>query len=243
SGVTFLAFGNGSPDIFSTFSAMTHDSCSLAGGELIGAANFITSVVAVVVGNWVVKKRKKRLLEPAMIENEFINKPEEFEGERNPDYTNGIISQMSLTLAPPLLPYDDFERPIYQSKHLHHQYGTTRPTKVPINRRPSLLRTIEDISLQEEKEKDNQVQSRYPDTPSIVVNDDPNSVVVDEPEDYPIRWNRWLTRSSLGDFVANITIVKTGRPMMTISACFGSPMLNILLGIGLSGTYVTTKTG
>src|SRR5437868_10453828 len=65
------------------------------------------------------------------------------EGERNPDYTNGTITQMSLTLAPPLLPYDDFERPIYyspnstrstndvidQSKHLHHQYGTTRPTR------------------------------------------------------------------------------------------------------------------
>ncbi|CAG8506320.1 499_t:CDS:2, partial [Dentiscutata erythropus] len=45
-GVTFLAFGNGSPDLFSTFSAMTHDSGPLAIGELIGAANFITSVVA-----------------------------------------------------------------------------------------------------------------------------------------------------------------------------------------------------
>ncbi|CAG8441347.1 3962_t:CDS:2, partial [Scutellospora calospora] len=49
--------------------------------------------------------------------------------------------------------------------------------------------------------------------------------------------------SSLGDFIANITIVKTGRPMMAISVCFGSPMLNIPLGIGMSGTYVTTKTG
>ncbi|CAH1762179.1 9271_t:CDS:10, partial [Entrophospora sp. SA101] len=45
-GVTFLAFGNGSPDVFSTFSAMTHGSGSLAIGELIGAASFITSVVA-----------------------------------------------------------------------------------------------------------------------------------------------------------------------------------------------------
>lgn len=49
--------------------------------------------------------------------------------------------------------------------------------------------------------------------------------------------------SSLGDFVANITIAKTGRPMMAMSACFGGPMLNILLGIGLSGTYITAKTG
>lgn len=44
-GVTFLAFGNGSPDVFSTFSAMRADSGSLAVGELLGAASFIVSVV------------------------------------------------------------------------------------------------------------------------------------------------------------------------------------------------------
>ncbi|KAH8432576.1 sodium/calcium exchanger protein [Aspergillus melleus] len=45
-GVTFLAFGNGSPDVFSTFAAMRSNSGSLAIGELLGAASFITSVVA-----------------------------------------------------------------------------------------------------------------------------------------------------------------------------------------------------
>lgn len=45
-GVTFLAFGNGSPDVFSTFAAMSSNSGSLAIGELIGAAGFITAVVA-----------------------------------------------------------------------------------------------------------------------------------------------------------------------------------------------------
>jgi solute carrier family 24 (sodium/potassium/calcium exchanger), member 6 len=44
-GVTFLAIGNGSPDLFSTFAAMKVGSGSLAIGELIGAAFFITSVV------------------------------------------------------------------------------------------------------------------------------------------------------------------------------------------------------
>ncbi|KAG8937293.1 hypothetical protein FRC02_000063 [Tulasnella sp. 418] len=44
-GVTFLAFGNGSPDLFSTYSAMRANSGSLAIGELLGAATFITSVV------------------------------------------------------------------------------------------------------------------------------------------------------------------------------------------------------
>jgi sodium/potassium/calcium exchanger 6 len=44
-GVTFLALGNGSPDVFSTFSAMKAQSGSLAIGELIGAASFIVSVV------------------------------------------------------------------------------------------------------------------------------------------------------------------------------------------------------
>ncbi|KAF8071735.1 Sodium/calcium exchanger protein-domain-containing protein [Lyophyllum atratum] len=44
-GVTFLAFGNGSPDVFSTFSAMKANSGSLAIGELLGAASFIVSCV------------------------------------------------------------------------------------------------------------------------------------------------------------------------------------------------------
>lgn len=45
-GVTFLAFGNGSPDVFSTFAAMGSNSASMAVGELLGAACFITAVVA-----------------------------------------------------------------------------------------------------------------------------------------------------------------------------------------------------
>lgn len=44
-GVTFLAFGNGSPDVFSTFSALRSNTFSLAIGELLGAATFITTVV------------------------------------------------------------------------------------------------------------------------------------------------------------------------------------------------------
>ncbi|WVQ70599.1 hypothetical protein IAR50_000118 [Cryptococcus sp. DSM 104548] len=44
-GVTFLAFGNGSPDVFSTFSAMSNGTVGLAVGELIGAASFIVSIV------------------------------------------------------------------------------------------------------------------------------------------------------------------------------------------------------
>lgn len=45
-GVTLLALGNGSPDVFSTFAAMKSNSGSMAVGELIGAACFITAVVA-----------------------------------------------------------------------------------------------------------------------------------------------------------------------------------------------------
>ena len=44
-GVTFLAFGNASPDVFGTFSAMRADSGSLAIGELLGAASFIVTCV------------------------------------------------------------------------------------------------------------------------------------------------------------------------------------------------------
>lgn len=49
--------------------------------------------------------------------------------------------------------------------------------------------------------------------------------------------------NSLGDFVADITVARLGFPVMALSACFGGPMLNILLGIGLSGSYMTIKNG
>ena len=45
-GVTLLAFGNASPDVFATFSAMRANSGGLAIGELLGAATFIVSCVA-----------------------------------------------------------------------------------------------------------------------------------------------------------------------------------------------------
>ncbi|KAK3051124.1 hypothetical protein LTS18_012466, partial [Coniosporium uncinatum] len=45
--------------------------------------------------------------------------------------------------------------------------------------------------------------------------------------------------NSLGDLVADITVARLGYPVMALSACFGGPMLNILLGIGISGIYMT----
>lgn len=47
--------------------------------------------------------------------------------------------------------------------------------------------------------------------------------------------------NSLGDLVADITVARLGYPVMALSACFGGPMLNILLGIGISGVYMTMK--
>ncbi|CAI7594209.1 unnamed protein product [Penicillium glandicola] len=49
--------------------------------------------------------------------------------------------------------------------------------------------------------------------------------------------------NSLGDLVADITVARLGYPVMALSACFGGPMLNILLGIGLGGLYMTLKSG
>eukprot|EP00158_Paraphelidium_tribonemae_P005315 Partr_v1_DN27275_c0_g1_i1_m38577 putative calcium exchanger len=43
--------------------------------------------------------------------------------------------------------------------------------------------------------------------------------------------------NSLADLVADVTIAKMGYPNMAIAACFGGPMLNILLGVGVSTFY------
>ena len=47
--------------------------------------------------------------------------------------------------------------------------------------------------------------------------------------------------NSLGDLVADITVARLGYPVMALSACFGGPMMNILLGIGLGGMYMTVN--
>jgi len=47
--------------------------------------------------------------------------------------------------------------------------------------------------------------------------------------------------NSLADLVANMSVA-VFAPIMGFSACFGGPMLNILLGIGVSGLYITTQT-
>jgi sodium/potassium/calcium exchanger 6 len=49
--------------------------------------------------------------------------------------------------------------------------------------------------------------------------------------------------NSLGDLVADITVARLGFPIMALSACFGGPMLNILLGVGLSGSYMIVTKG
>ncbi len=49
--------------------------------------------------------------------------------------------------------------------------------------------------------------------------------------------------NSLSDLVADITIAKNGSPLMGLAACYASPLLNILLGIGLGATSVLLQTG
>ena len=43
--------------------------------------------------------------------------------------------------------------------------------------------------------------------------------------------------NSLGDMVTNLSIARLGHPLMALSACFASPLTNLLLGIGASTTW------
>ena len=49
--------------------------------------------------------------------------------------------------------------------------------------------------------------------------------------------------NSIGDFVADTATAKQGYPRMGFSACFGGPLLNLLLGIGISFTIEFFKKG
>lgn len=46
--------------------------------------------------------------------------------------------------------------------------------------------------------------------------------------------------NSLADLVANMSVA-VFAPIMGFSACFGGPMLNILLGVGISGSYIISS--
>ncbi|KAJ7374063.1 Mitochondrial sodium/calcium exchanger protein [Desmophyllum pertusum] len=49
--------------------------------------------------------------------------------------------------------------------------------------------------------------------------------------------------NSIGDFVSNTAMARQGFSRMAVSACFGGPLLNMLLGIGISCTVVTVSRG
>ncbi|XP_020631804.1 sodium/potassium/calcium exchanger 6, mitochondrial-like, partial [Orbicella faveolata] len=49
--------------------------------------------------------------------------------------------------------------------------------------------------------------------------------------------------NSLGDLISNTAMARQGFSRMAVSACFGGPLLNMLLGIGLSCTVGTVTRG
>lgn len=49
--------------------------------------------------------------------------------------------------------------------------------------------------------------------------------------------------NSIGDFISNTSVAKQGYPRMGISACYGGPLLNLLLGVGVPYTIGIAKGG
>lgn len=43
--------------------------------------------------------------------------------------------------------------------------------------------------------------------------------------------------NSMGDIVADIAAAKAGRSNMALTACFGGPVFNLLIGLGLGYAY------
>lgn len=49
--------------------------------------------------------------------------------------------------------------------------------------------------------------------------------------------------NSVGDFAADVSMARQNAPRMGFSACYGAPLLNTLLGLGISFTIVCTQLG
>lgn len=49
--------------------------------------------------------------------------------------------------------------------------------------------------------------------------------------------------NSLGDFVTNVAVARQGYPSMAMAACFGGPLLNLLMGVGLPYTIRLAPAG
>ncbi|XP_023211898.1 mitochondrial sodium/calcium exchanger protein-like isoform X2 [Centruroides sculpturatus] len=49
--------------------------------------------------------------------------------------------------------------------------------------------------------------------------------------------------NSIGDFISNTSVAKQGYPRMGISACYGGPLLNLLLGVGIPYTISIVRGG
>ncbi|KAM7312250.1 putative Na+/Ca2+ exchanger [Ixodes scapularis] len=49
--------------------------------------------------------------------------------------------------------------------------------------------------------------------------------------------------NSIGDFISNLSVARQGYPRMAISACYGGPLLNLLLGFGIPYTLKLAQVG
>lgn len=47
--------------------------------------------------------------------------------------------------------------------------------------------------------------------------------------------------NSLGDLISDVAIAKQGYPLLAVGACYGGPMLNLLLGFSIAMTYQTVN--
>ena len=48
--------------------------------------------------------------------------------------------------------------------------------------------------------------------------------------------------NSVGDWVADTAVARAGHPSMGVASCFGSPLLNDVLGLGIALTVSEHKT-
>ncbi|QPG74552.1 hypothetical protein FOA43_001883 [Brettanomyces nanus] len=208
-GITLLALANGAPDISSTYAAMRSNSTSLAIGELLGSANFeLTMVIGCMALVKPFTVQYSNVLKDLVIFAVLILLSLMF------------LSDGKITLVESILMLGlTYKLTLSDSLKFGHFYLSIFE---PVSSIAGFISVLDLIS-----------KSAF-----IIV-----AILKDVAATYNIKESLLgitvlSLGNSIGDLITNVTLASLGLSLTGLHACFGSPLLYILFGVGFNSLIV-----